>query len=83
MQEYSLLLHVNLKMRNLIFSIENALNEVLSLNVMNSHGDLNDVPGIDDELLSVGQDAQQSMVYNGEEDVIAVNIFYLFPIGVL
>ena len=83
LQEYSLLLHVNLKMRNLIFSIENALNKVLPLDVVNSHGDLNDVPGIDDELLGVGQDAQQSMVYNGEQDVIAVNFFYLFPIGVL
>ena len=40
LQEYSLLLHVNLEMCNLIFSIENTLNEIFPLNVVNSHGDL-------------------------------------------
>lgn len=76
LQEYRLFLHINLKMRYLIFSIKNPLNKALPLVIVNSHGFLNDVPRIDDELLGVGQDAQQSMVYNGEEDVIAVNFFY-------
>jgi hypothetical protein len=43
LQEYSLLLHVNLEMCNLIFSIENTLNEIFPLNVVNSHGDLDNI----------------------------------------
>ena len=58
LQEYRLLLHVNLKMSNLIFSIENTLNETFPLNIVNSHGGFDNVSCIDDQLLGVGQDTK-------------------------
>ena len=68
-------------MGNLVFGIENSLNEVLSFNVVDGHGYFNDVARVDDQLLGVREDAQQSVVYDREEDIVAVDVFYLLPGG--
>ena len=70
-------------MSYLVFRIENALNEILSFDVVDCHGVFYDVSGVDDELLGVGHHAEEGKVYDGEKDVVAIDLFYLFPVLVV
>ena len=64
LEEGGFLFHINRKMCNLVFRIKNALNEILSFDVMDCHGVLDDVSGVDNELLGVWHHAQKCQVYN-------------------
>ena len=64
LEERGLLFHINRKMSYLVFRIENALNEILSFDVVDCHGVFDDVSGVDDELLGVGHHAEEGKVYD-------------------
>lgn len=80
LEEHRLFLHVNFEMCELILRIENSLNEILSLYVVNSHRVFQDISRFIDQLIRVWQDAEKRMIYNREQNIIAVNIFDFLPI---